>query len=175
MVQKPVSKTLEIVVPGYRMHSQSFRNVLDGISEEDALIRLEGKTNHCIWIVGNLVNCRYWMADLLGIDKKDPNGALFNEGRALDPALPYPTLEALRQEWHTISGPVYEHLLTVTDEALQQAVPFGMGIPFLEENKLNMMGMCIDRESYLLGQLGLMRRALNYPAASYHFDPSLPY
>jgi hypothetical protein len=33
----PKSKKIELVIPAYRMHSQSFMNVLEGISEEDAL------------------------------------------------------------------------------------------------------------------------------------------
>jgi hypothetical protein len=45
--------------PAYRMHTQSFVNVLDGISEEDALKRIENKTNHIVWMAGNFVNMRY--------------------------------------------------------------------------------------------------------------------
>lgn len=56
------SQKLEIIIPAYRMHSQSFKNALDGISEADALKRIDNHTNHVIWMAGNIVNCRYWMA-----------------------------------------------------------------------------------------------------------------
>ena len=68
-VDKPKSSKLEIIIPAFRMHSQSFFNALDGISEEAALKRNDGKTNHVVWMAGNLVICRYWFADLLGIVK----------------------------------------------------------------------------------------------------------
>lgn len=48
------------------VHSQIFFNALDGITEEMALERNNGKTNHVVWMTGNFINCRYWLADLMG-------------------------------------------------------------------------------------------------------------
>jgi len=50
-----------------------------------------------------------------------------------------------------------------------------MNIDFVEENKFNMTGMAIDRESYLLGQLALMRRALGYDSMKYDFNKAINY
>ncbi len=36
----PKSLKLEVIIPAYRMHTQTFLNVLDGITEEDALKRI---------------------------------------------------------------------------------------------------------------------------------------
>lgn len=55
----PTSKKLEIIIPAFRGHSQNFLMVLDGISEQDALKRVEGKTNHIIWMAGNFLDMRY--------------------------------------------------------------------------------------------------------------------
>ena len=174
-MEKPVAKALAIVIPGYRMHSQMFNNMLDGIRQEDAQIRLEGKTNHFAWMAGNLVNCRYWLANILGIPEKDPHDDLFKDAKALDLTTQYPTLEELKKEWHKISPVLYQRLLSITDAELEQAHEFGMNIRYVEENKLNMVGMCIDRESYLFGQLGLMRKVLGYGAVRYDTDDHLSY
>ncbi|WP_449436470.1 hypothetical protein [Pedobacter steynii] len=96
-MEKPKAKTLEVIIPGYRMHSQMFNNLLDGIKESDALTRIENKTNHFTWMVGNLVNCRYWMAGIVGIEEKDPNEALFKDGKALDENAEYPSLDVLKK------------------------------------------------------------------------------
>ena len=80
----PTSKKLDIIIPAYRMHSQSFKNALEGITEEAALKRIDNNTNHVVWMTGNLVNCRYWIGNMLGIEDKDPYEDLFKEGRALD-------------------------------------------------------------------------------------------
>lgn len=174
-IDKPVAKSLVIVIPGYRMHSQMFNNMLDGIREEDAQKRIDGKTNHFSWMVGNLVNCRYWLANILGIPDKDPHDDLFKDARALDVNVQYPSLNELKHAWHKISPVLYQKLLSVTEAELEEAYEFGMNIPYVEENKLNMVGMCIDRESYLFGQLGLMRKALGYEAVRYDIDDSLSY
>lgn len=96
-MDKPISPKLDIIVPAYRMHSQSFKNVLDGITEETALKRIENSTNHVIWMAGNLVNCRYWVGNLLGLGDNDPYEHLFKEGRTLDEKLNYPSLKELKK------------------------------------------------------------------------------
>lgn len=174
-MDSPVSKKLDIIIPAYRMHTQSFKNALEDVSEEDAVIRVENVTNHIIWMVGNLVNCRYWLANILGIDEQDPNEELFKDAKALDMSLKYPSLEELKKEWHKVSPLVYQKLLSITDEELNEAYGFGMNVPFVPENKLNMVGMCIGREDYLLGQIGLMRRVLGYKGMNYDVDEKINY
>ncbi|MBC7566748.1 MAG: DinB family protein [Pedobacter sp.] len=169
------SRKLDIIIPAYRMHSQSFKNALDGITEETGLKRIDNKTNHVVWMTGNLVNCRYWIGNLLGIEDKDPYEDLFKEGRAWDENLDYPTLEELKKNFAYISPKVYQKLLLATDEQLDKAFSFGMNIPFVPENVLNMIGMCIGREDYLFGQIGLMRKMLDLKGMSYDIDFSISY
>lgn len=174
-MDKPKATTLAIVIPAYRMHSRLFNNLLDGIREEDAQKRIADRTNHFTWMVGNLVNCRYWLAGLLGIPEKDPYDALFKDAKALDVNAEYPTLQELKKQWHVISPQLYRKLLAVDETELGEAYAFGMNTPYVEENKLNMVGMSLDRQSYLFGQLGLMRRALGYEGVRYDLDDGLDY
>jgi hypothetical protein len=174
-MDKPVSTMLEIVIPGYRMHSQMFNNILNGIQEADTKKRIDNKTNHVLWMVGNLVNCRYWLSNILGLPDKDPNEELFKDAKALDINAPYPSLEELKKEWHKISPVLFQKLLSVGDTELHESFHFEMEIPFVENNKLNMAGMCLDREAYLFGQLGLMRKLLGYEGVKYDVDDNLNY
>lgn len=171
----PKSKKMELVIPAYRMHSQSFMNVLEGISEEDALKRIENKTNHIVWMAGNFVNMRYGLGWVLGLQEQDPNNDLFFQGKALDENIQYPTLADLKKNFHDISAKVYQKLSEVSDEELDEIFEIGMNIPFIKETKLNFVGMCIGREDYLCGQIGLMRRILNYPGMKYDVDENLKY
>ncbi|HEY0668952.1 MAG TPA: DinB family protein [Sphingobacteriaceae bacterium] len=174
-MENPVAKSLEVIIPAYRMHSQTFNNMLLGVQEADAQKRIEDKTNHFAWMVGNLVNCRYWLAGILGLPEKDPNENLFKDAKALDLNAEYPSLDELKKEWHKISPLLYQKLLHIDEAELMQAYDFGMNISYVKENKLNMVGMCIDRESYLFGQLGLMRKILNYEGVRYDVDEGLGY
>ena len=152
-----------------------FDNMLKDLSDADAVKRIEGRTNNIIWTFGNLVNCRYWLANVLGIEDKDPNDALFKEGKAYDASATYPTLDEFKKSWHNVSKKLYDRLMAITDAELDEPYDFGMKVEFVEENKLNMVGMGIDRTSYLLGQLGLLRRAVANLGTSYDVDSSIQY
>jgi len=105
------SGQLNIIIPAYRMHTQTFINVLDGISEENALKRIDNRTNHLVWMAGNYVNVRYSMGNILGLKEEDPYQDLFYMGKALDTQKDYPTLKQLLDNFHQISPKVYQALL----------------------------------------------------------------
>ncbi len=171
----PKSKKLDIIIPAFRGHSQNFLMVLEGISEEDAKKRIDGKTNHIIWMAGNFLDMRYALANVLGLNEDNPQGELFFQGKALNEDFVYPTLEELRENFHHISPLVYQKLLVLSDEDLDADFPMGMNIDFFPENVLNFVGMCIGREDYLCGQIGLMRKILGYEGMKYDFDTNMKY
>ncbi|MDQ0594881.1 hypothetical protein QFZ37_003250 [Chryseobacterium ginsenosidimutans] len=171
----PKSKKLEIIIPAFRGHSQNFLMVLDGISEEDAVKRIENRTNHIVWMVGNFLDMRYALGFVLGLKEEFEFKDFFFQGKALDESLNYPALQQLKESFHKISPLVYNRLLEVSDEELDKAFPMGMNIDFFPETVLNFVGMCIGREDYLSGQIGLMRRILGYEGMKYDFDKNLKY
>jgi hypothetical protein len=171
----PKSQKLEIIIPAYRMHSQIFLNALDGISAADAMKRIDGKTNHIVWMAGNFVNMRYGLGQILGLREEDPYNELFFQAKALNEKFDYPSLEKLKENFHTISSLTYQKLLEATDDKLAEKFPLGMNVPFFEENVLNFIGMCIGREDYLCGQIGLMRKILGYEAMKYDVNETIPY
>lgn len=169
------SAQLNIIIPAYRMHTQTFINVLDGISEEDALKRVDDRTNHLVWMAGNYVNVRYSMGSVLGLSDQDPYQDLFYMGKTLDPQKTYPSLQQLRNNFHEISPKVYQALLQVGDDELAEMFEMQMNIPFIKEDKLNFIGMCIGREDYLCGQMALIRRIFDYPGMKYDVDNQITY
>ena len=171
----PKSTKLDVIIPAFRGHSQNFVMVLDGISEENSLKRIEGKTNHIIWMVGNFLDMRYALGKVLGVEIDNPYKDLFFQGKALDESFNYPSLSDLKGNFHEISPLVYQKLLEISDEGLDKAFPMGMNIDFFPETVLNFVGMCISREDYLAGQLGLMRRILGYEGMKYNFDVNMKY
>ena len=174
-MDKPKTQKLDIIIPAFRGHSQSFLMVLEDISEADALKRIEGRTNHIIWMIGNFLDMRYAMGNVLGLTEEFKYKDFFFQGKALDESFNYPSLQDLITDFHRISPLVYQKLLQVTDEDLSKAFPMGMNIDFFPEDVLNFVGMCIGREDYLCGQMGLMRRILGYDAMKYDFDLDMNY
>lgn len=174
-MERAKSAQLNIIIPAYRMHTQTFINVLDGVSEEDSKKRVEDRTNNLIWMAGNYVNVRYSMGSILGLKEEDPYQDLFYMGKTLDPQKEYPSLKQLLDNFHHISPKVFQALLNADDNQLAEIFEIHMDIPFIKEDKLNFIGMCIGREDYLCGQMALMRRILDYPSMKYDVDNSIGY
>lgn len=174
-MDKPLSHKLDIIIPAFRGHSQNFLMVLDGISEDDALKRIEGRSNHIIWMAGNFLDMRYALGSVLGLSEKFEFRDFFFQGKALDESFKYPSSQQLKEAFHKISPLVYRKLLEVSDDDLDKAFPMGMNIDFFPETLLNFVGMCVGREDYLCGQIGLMRRILGYEGMKYDFDKDLKY
>ena len=86
-----------------------------------------------------------------------------------------PSLKELKDSFYAISPKVYRRLLEVDDAELAAIFKIDMNIPFVEENKLNFIGMCIGRQDYLCGQMALMRRILNYPGMKYEMNENITY
>lgn len=96
-------------------------------------------------------------------------------GKALDEGFSYPSLKRIERQLSCCFPKAYQKLLEATDEQLSEMFPINMNIPFIKEDKLNFIGMCIGRQDYLCGQMGLMRRLLNYPGMKYDTDNNILY
>ena len=59
---------LDRLTEQYDFHNRLFENVIKGIKHKDAKIRINGNTNHMIWIAGNLASTRYDLAHKLGVN-----------------------------------------------------------------------------------------------------------
>lgn len=174
-MDKPKSKKLEVIIPAFRWHSQSFLNVLESISDADSTKRIDGKTNHIVWMAGNFVNMRYSLAWILGHQEEDPYNDLFFQGKALNEEFSYPTLSQIKDNFHNISAIAYQKLIEATDEQLDTIFEMGMSASFYEETILNFVGMCVGREDYLCGQIGLMRKILGYEGMKYDINKNITY
>lgn len=171
----PLSNQLNIIIPAYRWHSQIFLMALEGISTQDAMKRIDQRSNHIVWMAGNFVNVRYGLGAVAGLEIEDPFHHLFYQGKTLDENYNYPDLGTLISNFHTISPVVFKKLLELNDHDLEKSFPMGMDISFFPETVLNFIGMCIGREDYISGQMALMRRILNYPGINYDVNENLHY
>jgi hypothetical protein len=153
----------------YRLHTHLFDNVIEGISAEDALRRITPETNHVAWLAGSLVSFRYEMANALGIPQKEAFIELYGNNRPIDDNLQYPSLLSLQDDWHYISP-----LLLDTVSAIPPPELANRPSPFeeMKDNSLaEVLTFIIDRESYVIGQIGILRKILGYAAMKYpaHF------
>jgi hypothetical protein len=154
----------------FDMHTRFYHNVIDGISDQDAHNRLNTKANHIAWIAGSLVYERYGLASILDngsyLPQTDPHTFdLFNDHKGIQDDIAYPSLAEYKKEWDAITPYLRNALANLSSQQLAGPDPYSM--PGEVSTLYDTLAYMIDRESYYIGQIGLYRRLLGYPAMKY--------
>lgn len=158
------SSTLYGILTLYDMQTTFFKNVIDGISNDDTHNRLETKANHVAWLAGSAVHARFDLARQLGAENKDTAYDLFSDNKGIQEGATYPHLEVYKTDWENITPVLKKLLVNATDETLDKRIDMmpGQTISFYE-----LLAFVIYREANLIGQIALWRRLLDYPAMKY--------
>lgn len=148
----------------FDMHTLFFERALEKISDEDAHKRLDTKANHVAWLAGSLVQQRYELANILGIEGEQKAVALFKNNKGIQDDVKYPTLSEYINDWKKITPAVKEALSKVTDEKLDEK--FEM-MPGMVMSNYELISFMTYREANCIGQIALWRRLLGYDALRY--------
>ena len=156
---------LRMAVDMFDWHTKLYINSLDAIEKKDVQNRLGTKANHIAWIAGSIMNERYVLASFFKIGLQSTSPELFTDHRGIVDDVTYPSLEEYVQDWKKLKPMLREALMNATEEDLCRPDPWEMpGGPYTFRDTIL---ACLDRESYCIGQLGLWRRLLGYPAMKY--------
>ena len=159
------SKSIDVIIVLYDLHTKLFPNVIDGISDKDAQNRLNTKANHLAWLTGSLVHERYELANAAGIEVRQTSHELFERHKGIQDNVIYPPLLEFKKDWNWITPVLRKGLSRLTDEELNSADPYGM--PGDDLTFFDAITFLMDRESYCIGQIGLYRRLLGYQPMKY--------
>lgn len=160
---KTASSRMYGLIVLYDMHTKYYHSAIAGISDEDAAKRLDTKANHIAWLAGSLVQERYELANIFGLNLKSAANDLFADHKGIQADVKYPSLEAYDKDWDKISPLLREKLINATDEELDRVLEYpGMSFPVYE-----MVSFDMYREANCIGQIVLWRRLLNYEPINY--------
>lgn len=160
-----IKRSNDTLVYLYDWHTKLFPNVIEAISDQDAQNRLNSKANHVAWIAGSLVHGRYEIARVFGINRKQNSGELFNDYQGIRDGVTYPPLNEFKKDWEAVSNDVRNSMVNLSPEDLHKPDPFEM--PGKDLTLFDALAFMIDRESYAIGQIGILRRILGYEAMKY--------
>lgn len=147
----------------YDMHTTFFNKALEGISDADAHNRLNTKANHIAWLTGSLVEQRYEIANLLGLDMQQAAHELFKEGRGIQEDITYPALAGFIADWEKISPKLREALAAADDNTLDKIFE----MPGMKMSYYDLITFTIYREANCIGQIALWRRLLGLSPMRY--------
>ncbi len=148
------------------LHSRLFKNVIADIRKEDQIRRVNQNVNHMAWLAGSFVSTRYFMLDQLGVSLPEPFPDLFEGNKAIQSDLEYPELIEQHKHLDLVSGKLINAIENASLDELARTSDIDFGVT--EATIFGLLIFLIDRESYVIGQMALLRKVFGYTAMSYH-------
>ncbi|TMI92890.1 MAG: DinB family protein [Bacteroidetes bacterium] len=147
------------------LNNRLFINALAGVTEEQAKERLSDHNNPLVWIAAHTLSSRYFILVFLGKPATNPFRELFDNFRAYDPSLKYPTLEEIRKEWQNVTALLHEALKSVTEKQLSEKAMIQS--PVADEANEGLLAFLAQHESYEIGQMAFLKKYFTREAMSY--------
>jgi uncharacterized damage-inducible protein DinB len=148
-----------------RLNTKLFANCLDGLDEETARTRVNGRTNNVAFITCHLVDARYFLASYLGAPASNPLKEVLEGLRSIEDFTEFPLVREVLAAWEEVSERLAERFGSLRQAELE--APSSQKFPLVDGTVLGGIAFLIQHESYHLGQLGLLRRAFDLEPMSY--------
>lgn len=133
----------------YDLHDVLFNNVIADISDEESNKVIIDPTNNVKW--------RDHFHTKQGGSAEDFNA----------PPSPLPALEEVRDKWNQDTAIIRKGLENLPEEALNKVIDAKHPIHPFDNTLAGLWAFINDHQSYHIGQIGIIRRALGKEAMSY--------
>lgn len=149
------------------LNTKLWLNCLEGVTDEAAWSRSNTPINNAGFIALHLIDARFFMADLLGLEAANPYAEALAEVRSPAdlPEAYQPSLDELRRVWQEVSDVLLDGVPTVEEAVWRRTSP--QRFPVEDPSVLGGMHFLVNHESYHIGQLALLRKYLGLPAMKY--------
>ncbi|UGU17394.1 DinB family protein [Sinomicrobium kalidii] len=164
----------------FDLHQRLYNNVLEDLTDEETNKRVNGNTqmNHIKYLAGHLLNAQYGLAYLAGMSPEVKWNELFaaaGQSEAKD-GIPYPDIEAVKNEWNQIHGEIRKGLEKLSSDTLNDTpAPPLDGIignstlqGVFDNTVAGLWAFFNHHQAYHIGQIGILRRGLG--KAAMHYD-----
>jgi uncharacterized damage-inducible protein DinB len=149
----------------FELQTRLLNNVLSGIEENNAAVRLGGNTNHIAWLTGHIVSSRHAIVNLIGGTMDYQYDDLFGQGKGLEDTQ-YPSLHDLKSAWDTCSISLMGQLGQLERTALEEEAP--IKVPLGNGSMRSLIAFFAHHEAYHIGQLGILRKYFGAEAMKYN-------
>jgi len=131
-----------------------------GLKPEDLWKRPTPQTNAMLWVFAHMAAVRGRLLNALG-DDYDPRLEAFGRGASVQDPSAYPTREAIQQASRDVNLRLFDRLAALTDADI--ARPVQGPLPPAVRTLGDQIAFIALHDSYHVGQLGYVRKALGYP------------
>ena len=148
-----------------QLNTDLLLNCLDGLSDEEALRRLEGGGNTVAFLAGHLTDTRHFLANRLGHPLANPLSRYLAEASSIEGVVEWPSLAEQREWWRTVSRHLCDVVAARTAEELRRSNVHRF--PLGDSTELGLIAFLVQHDSYHIGQVGFLRRQLGKPGMTY--------
>jgi uncharacterized damage-inducible protein DinB len=157
----------------YDLHDVLFNNVIQGVNDEESNKTIADPLNSIKWLAGHLLWANANLANIGGaqIAVKWRDHFYTKQGGTPDdfnaPESELPTLDEIKNKWNEDSPLIRAGLENLPEEALNSVVEFKHPIHPFDNTLAGLWAFINDHQSYHIGQIGILRRALGKEAMQY--------
>ena len=160
---KKTTYPLEVI---FNLNERLFNNSVAGITEEQYKERISEHNNPINWLAAHTVWSRYFMLVFLGKPVSNPYQELFDNFRAYDASLKYPSLSETKAEWGKATGLLKDAIQHVSEEHLAADAPSKN--PSGDFTNGGFLDFLAQHESFTIGQLAYLKKYFSKEAMSYN-------
>jgi alkylhydroperoxidase/carboxymuconolactone decarboxylase family protein YurZ len=159
-----MSNSIKHLINQFNLQTRLFNNVTVAIKDGDAAKPMNENTNHIAWLTGHTVSTRFMLAGALGLKESEPFPELFQNGKGIDRAYDYPTMDELTKDWNSLAVKIASAMNSLTEESLNAKMP--RPVP-TGDTLGDFISFLMHHEAYTIGQIGIYRRYYGLDAMKY--------
>ena len=148
-----------------RLNTRLFLNCLDGVSDEEAALRPNHRTNSLAFIACHVLDSRYFWVNCLGMPDTNPFAEQLGNAASIDDITSFPSLYRIRDAWRSVSRTLELAIHDLAEDELRAPAP--QRFPIDDPSLLGAISFLAQHDSYHVGQLAMLRKFVGHPAMKY--------
>lgn len=147
------------------LNTRLFLNCLAGTDDDSIRQRITGNTNSLHFLGCHLADARYFIAPMIGLETATPFPELASVLTIDEMPQPGPSLTDILDAWNEISDVLLNRIRALGRSELMKRPT--ISFPGTSPTVLGGLTFLMQHESYHIGQMALLRKALGFDAMSY--------
>lgn len=144
----------------FKFNTDIVNKALDGVGAEDWFRKPSDESNHLMWVMGHLVVHRGHTLKTLGVDWNVAWAPLFSRGSERVADAEYPSAEAMKEAWNSVSSELSATLRNPPADVLEMEAPAGP--PSFDGMTSGTVAFFAFHDTYHVGQVSYLRKWLGY-------------
>jgi uncharacterized damage-inducible protein DinB len=148
-----------------RLNTRLFLNCLEEVDDAAGLMRISSATNSLAFVAVHVLDARAYLTKALGGDGVHPFSEMLSAVNSIEQVEELPTLDQIRAAWAEVTVRLLDRVAAVSPSELETEAP--AAFPISDPTLLGMVAFLVQHDSYHIGQMAFLRKALGFDAMSY--------